>query len=86
MMTSVNTFDSGYIRYAHYGGCGNNSIVVSYTMPAYFWDNIWISENSVIMETKTERNGDITRRFNLKSRTPGDRLAFAVPGHLGVTA
>ena len=37
------------------------------------------------METRTERNGEVTKRFNLKSGTAGDRLAFAIPGHLGVT-
>lgn len=37
------------------------------------------------METRTERNGDVTKRFNLKSGTTGDRLAFSIPGDLGVT-
>ena len=37
------------------------------------------------MDAGTERNGMITKRFNLKTGTSGDRLAFAVPGHLGMT-
>ena len=83
--TSSITFNGGDARYANTGGCGSNSVVVAYTMPASFWQNVWISEKTVVMETRTESNGDVTKRFNLKTGTSGDRVGFAVPGHLGVT-
>lgn len=37
------------------------------------------------MDPGTERDGMVTKRFNLKTGTSGDRLAFSVPGHLGIT-
>ena len=75
MMTSTNVFDGGDFRYANYGGCGGDSVVVGFTLPTSFWQNVWISENTVIMDAGTERNGLITKRFNLKTGTSGDRLA-----------
>ena len=37
MMTSTNVFDGGDFRYANYGGCGGDSVVVGFTLPTSFW-------------------------------------------------
>jgi hypothetical protein len=77
---------NGDFFFAQIGGCGNNSLEASYSYPQSFWDNIWISEGSVLMSTTGPNEGLITKTFNLKTGTSGDRVGFFVQAKNNVEA
>ena len=67
------------------GGCKDGATVIPFTFPQTFWNNIWINEGAIIIET-TGSGDAITKKFRLKTGTGQmDRVAFYVTSKAGVT-
>jgi len=78
---------NGDFFYALRGGCGSDSLNSSFSYPQSFWDDIWISEGSMLVSTSTPVNGLVTKTFNLNTgSTTGDRVAFFVPARNNVAS
>ena len=67
------------------GGCNEGATVIPFTFPQTFWDNIWINEGAIIMET-TGSGDAVTKKFKIKTGAGQmDRVAFYVTSKAGVT-
>ena len=59
--------------------CDANPFTSSFTFPQNVWDAIWISEGSLLMETTSNSDGTITKKFGISN---GNYVAFYVQGYL----
>ena len=70
------------------GGCDDDALKYTLTLPDGLVNKAWVSEGAVLMKTgEPDEAGKVKYDFRFKFGTSGDRIAFAIPAsaNLGVT-